>query len=352
MNMEFNLNNLLRPNIRNLKPYSSARHEFSGNASVFLDANENSLGSPLNKLYNRYPDPNQTALKEKIADYKGVAASQIFLGNGSDEAIDLLFRMFCDPGKDQVLICPPTYGMYGVSAAIHGVEVVDIPLNQDFQLDTKAILARSGPKTKLLFICSPNNPSGNSMHESDVRILLQHFQGIVVVDEAYIDFSTQKSWIHELKNYPNLVVMQTFSKAWGLAALRIGMAFASDEIIDVINKVKAPYNLNEAVQELASEALRQKGLMEKRVQVILAERIRLENQLRQLKCVTKVYPSDANFLLIKTTDAKDIYHYLIQKGIVVRDRSNVILCENCLRITIGSPAENDSLIENLRKYAS
>lgn len=349
--MPFDLNSLLRPNIRVLTPYSSARHEFSGEASVFLDANENSLGSPLPQAFHRYPDPNQTALKIEIGRLKGIDPEQIFLGNGSDEAIDLLYRMCCDPG-DSALICPPTYGMYSVSAAIHATELICVPLLEDFNLDIPAILAAIRPKTKLLFICSPNNPSGNSMKEMDIRTLLEAFNGLVVVDEAYIDFSTQPSWIGQLERYPNLVVLQTFSKAWGLAGLRVGMAFASREFMSVINKVKAPYNLSDAVQQLVLDALKNKGQVKQSTFVLLSERDRLEQEFAAIPCVLQVYPSDANFLLLKVTDAKAIYRYLVEKGIVVRDRSNVKLCDNCLRITVGTPEENTVLLERMRQYGA
>jgi histidinol-phosphate aminotransferase len=342
--MKFNLEALLRPNIRKLTPYSSARHEFSGEASVFLDANENSMGSPIGGNYHRYPDPNQGKLKAKISAFRKLPAEKIFIGNGSDEAIDLLYRMFCIPGKDRAIVCQPTYGMYGVSAAIHDIELVNVPLQDDFQLDVQGIRSAFSGHEKLLFICSPNNPTGNSFSRNNIIELLNTFPGIVVIDEAYIDFSSQPSWINELDKFPNMVVMQTFSKAWGLAGLRVGMAFASEEIIAVMNKVKAPYNLSEAAQQLALSALEQSAQVRRNIEVIVAERHRLAKKLEELPGVIEVYPSDANFLLVKTVDAKAIYQQLIKQGIVVRDRSNVQLCEGCLRITIGTPEENEKVL--------
>lgn len=346
----FSLDKLLRANIRQLQPYSSARHEFSGEASIFLDANENSIGSPTDVLYNRYPDPNQTALKQAIARIKGLDVGQIFLGNGSDEAIDLLFRMFCEPALDSALICPPTYGMYEVSAAINDAPLIKVPLKPDYTLNVPEILRHVLPRTRLLFICSPNNPTGNSMSVNDIRFLLNKFKGIVVVDEAYIDFSPHPSWVTELKNYPNLVVLQTFSKAWGMAGLRVGMAFASPEIISVMNRVKAPYNLSEAVQQLVLKALERKDSVERQVKLLVEQRSVLADKLEQLDCVQFVYPSDANFLLVRTKDANRLYNYLVEAGIVVRNRSNIALCENCLRITVGTPEENEVLLAKMKEF--
>jgi len=343
----FNLNNLTRNNIKCLTPYSSARDEFKGDASVFLDANENSLGSPLMKWYNRYPDPYQWKLKEAIRNVKGIAVENIFLGNGSDECIDLLYRCFCNPGKDNIIICPPTYGMYEVSANINDVEIRKAPLMEDFQLDLIHLENLIDSSTKIIWVCSPNNPTGNSIHHHDIEMLLNNFDGLVVVDEAYINFALQKSFVSLLEEYPNLVVLQTFSKAWGLAALRLGMAFASVDIITILNKVKPPYNINQASQELAIKALEEVGQVNDMIKEIVAMRDALTEVFSSLPFVEKVYPSDANFLLVKIKEARKVYEYLLTKGIVVRDRSNVTLCDNCLRITIGTEKENTLLVDAL-----
>lgn len=346
----FDLNNLTRENIKKLVPYSSARDEFSGEAKVFLDANENSLGSPLLKWYNRYPDPHQQKLKEAIRAVKGIAAEHIFLGNGSDECIDLLFRSFCNPGKDNVIICPPTYGMYEVSANINDVEVRKALLTDDFQLDLIHIENLVDANTKIVWICSPNNPTGNSLNRNDIEMLLNNFDGLVVIDEAYINFSKQKSFVQELTEYPNLVVMQTFSKAWGLAALRLGMAFASTAIIDVLNKVKPPYNINQATQEIALKALEEVGQVNDMIKEIVDMRNALTEVFEKIPTVEKVYPSDANFILVKIKDARKLYEFLLTKGIVVRDRSNVKLCADCLRITVGTEEENTALIDAMQEW--
>lgn len=348
--MSFDLNKLVRENIKKLKPYSSARSEFSGVAQVFLDANENAFGSPLTKWYNRYPDPLQWELKRKICTIKNVAPENILLGNGSDECIDLLIRAFCDPLKDDIIICPPTYGMYEVYAHINDVRVKEVPLLPNFQINLEGLENAIDQNTKLIFFCSPNNPTGNSMEREDIEMGLNNFDGIVVIDEAYINYSRSRSFIAELKDYPNLVVMQTFSKAWGLAALRLGMNFASAEIIDILNKIKPPYNINQATQELALKALDHLEDVNTMIRDTVEERENLVKSLVQLPLVQKVYPSDANFLLAKMTDATAIYNYLKEKGIIVRNRSNVILCEDCLRITVGTPKENVQLIEALKSY--
>ncbi len=348
--MEFNIENLIRDNIKKLIPYSSARHEFEGNASVYLDANENSHGSPLAEAYNRYPDPLQWQLKFALARIKGVPAENIFIGNGSDEVIDLAYRIFCNPGRDNVIVCPPTYGMYDVSAGINDVEVRKAVLTNDFQLNIESIMNLTDSSTKLLFICSPNNPTGNSMNRADVEWLLNNFPGLVLIDEAYINYSKQKTFIQELTEYPNLVVMQTLSKAWGLAALRLGLCFASLDIIDLLNKVKPPYNVNKASQQLGLEALQQTALVNAWIKETVAERIMLEEQLKQFKFVEQVYMSDANFLLVKVQDAAGLYSYLSARGIVVRNRSRDVLCGNCLRITVGTRAENGVLLEALAGY--
>lgn len=346
--MDFDIASLLRENIKKLVPYSSARDEFKGEASVFLDANENAFGSPLPTQYNRYPDPLQWKLKERIAEIKGVPAPHIFIGNGSDEAIDIVFRAFCNPGVDNVVICPPTYGMYEVSANINDVEIRKVPLTPDFQLNMDGIEDAVNEQTKIIFICSPNNPTGNAIDRTDIEVLLNNFKGIVVIDEAYINFSRHKSFIQELTEYPNLVVMQTLSKAWGLAALRVGMAFSSTPIIDVMNKVKPPYNVNEASQQLALQALGNVNQVNEWIRETVQERERLAMAFRELPVVTRVYPSDANFLLVRTTDPRGIYTHLTERGIIVRDRSKVQLCEGCLRITVGTPEENRELLEAMR----
>ncbi len=346
----FQINELIRKNIQSLTPYSSARDEFHGQAKIYLDANENSIGSPLVKWYNRYPDPYQHAIKEKVALIKGVPPAQIFIGNGSDECIDLLFRAFCNPGVDNVLICPPTYGMYEVSANINDVEIRRAPLLENFQLDLVHMETLVDEHTKLIWICSPNNPTGNSMHFEDVEAILNNFNGLVVVDEAYINFSRQRSFIPLLAEYPNLVVLQTLSKAWGLAGLRLGMAFASEEIIHIYNKIKPPYNISEAVQELVVKALDRMEEVNEMIRELVSQRNWLENELQRLPLVQHIYPSDANFLLVKVVDARAIYEYLLSREIVVRDRSKVILCEGCLRITVGTEKENRELIRVLEEF--
>ncbi|GAA4319189.1 histidinol-phosphate transaminase [Mucilaginibacter gynuensis] len=344
------LGGLLRNNIKNLVPYSSARDEFKGEASVYLDANENAFGSPLDTQYNRYPDPMQYKVKKRISEIKGVPPRNIFLGNGSDEAIDVIFRAFCNPGVDNVILVPPTYGMYEVSANINDIAIRRVSLTADFQLNLEGIAEAIDEHTKLIFICSPNNPTGNSINREDVETLLANFSGLVIVDEAYINFSRQKSFIQELTEYANLVVLQTLSKAWGLAGLRVGMAFASEEIIEVLNKVKPPYNINEASQQLALEALANVDQVNGWIRETLAQRDKLVLELKNLDFVLDIYPSDANFILVKTTAPKEIYNFLVQKGIIVRDRSKIDLCEGCLRITVGTPAENELLLKNLQNY--
>lgn len=350
--MEFNLDSLVRENIKRMTPYSSARHEFSGAATIFLDANENSFGSPLPQNYNRYPDPLQLPLKEKISSIKGVPVQNIFLGNGSDEAIDLLFRIFCEPGKDNIIIFPPTYGIYEVCAEVNNIEVKKVPLTTSFQLDLDAIEASVNEHTKLIFVCSPNNPTGNSINRSDIEVLLNNFNGIVVIDEAYINYAKQKTFIPELTEYPNLVILQTLSKAWGLAGLRLGMAFAGQPLIDYMNKVKYPYNINSATQQLALEALGNISSVNNWTKTTVDQKEFLAAELLKLPITQTVYPSDANFILVRLTGAKKIYEYLSAKGIIVRDRSKVILCDDCLRITIGTPEENKQLIEALKQYAA
>jgi histidinol-phosphate aminotransferase len=348
--MSFDLTKLVRENIKQLTPYSSARDEFTGEAKIFMDANENSLGSPLVKWFNRYPDPHQKDLKKAIGKIKGIAAGHIFLGNGSDECIDLLYRCFCEPGKDNVIICPPTYGMYKVSGNINDVEVREAPLLENFQLHLAQIEELIDEHTKIIWLCSPNNPTGNSMNREDVETVLNNFNGLVVIDEAYINFSRYKSFLQELPDYPNLVVMQTFSKAWGLAALRLGMAFASVAIIDLLDKIKPPYNINQATQDLVAEALIEIEQVNDMIKELVGMRDALAGVFEKMSIVEKVYPSDANFLLVKIRDAKKIYKYLLAKGIVVRDRSNVQLCEDCLRITIGTEDEITMLVKAIKDY--
>lgn len=346
------LQTLLRPHLRSLVPYTSARDEFSGEAAVFLDANENSMGSATAEDYNRYPDPYQYRVKRILAKVKGVKQEQIFLGNGSDEAIDLLMRAFCEPGKDHIIILPPTYGMYKVSADINNVEVRELLLSAKYQPQVDQILAAASEHSKILFICSPNNPTGNLQDAEAIRKLLEGFPGLVVVDEAYIDFAGVESWTTKLRDYPNLVVLQTFSKAWGLAALRLGMAFASPELIGILNKIKPPYNISGLTQEHAIEALHSYDKMKKQVSLILHEREQLTKELMGLPMVEKVYPSDANFVMAKVAGARKVYEHLVGKGIIVRDRSRVVLCENCLRITVGAPGENEQLLEELTSYSA
>jgi len=348
--MSFEINKLIRENIKKLIPYSSARDEFTGRADIFLDANENSLGSPLPNKYNRYPDPHQWKIKQKIAEIKGVPPQNIFIGNGSDECIDILYRGFCNPGKDNVIICPPTYGMYEVSAAINDVEIRRARLLDDFQLDLSYLEKLVDENTKLIWICSPNNPTANSINRHDIETVLNNFDGIVVIDEAYINFSRQKSFISELTEYPNLVVMHTLSKAWGLAALRLGMAFASEDIIAVFNKIKPPYNIGQATQELVLQALENVAEVNEFIRELVQSREEMVTSLKKVSVVEKIFPSDANFLLVKVNDARALYNYLLTKAIVVRDRSRVELCEGCLRITVGTKRENEQLIEALNNF--
>ena len=342
----FDINKYVRPNIRQLKPYSSAREEYKGKEAVFLDANEN----PYNAPYNRYPDPLQTKLKEKISELKNISSDQLFLGNGSDEAIDLLIRIFCSPGKDSIIIADPTYGMYKVCADINNINVLEISLTKDFQPDATAILEKTDENSKIIMLCSPNNPTGNSFDKNKVLKILDEFNGIVVIDEAYIDFSKNNSYINVLDQYNNLVVLQTFSKAWGMAGIRLGMAIASPDIINYLNKIKYPYNVNRITQEIALKAISNKHKKDKWVSDILAQREYLANKLSTMAFVKKIYPTDANFFLVKVDQPKNIYNYLVNKKIIVRDRSNVNLCEGCLRFTVGTPKENKTLINALNKY--
>lgn len=338
------INQLLRKNIRSLRPYSSARDEYTGEAMVFLDANEN----PFNAPYNRYPDPVQTIVKQKISKLKHIDSKHIFLGNGSDEPIDLLIRAFCEPGTDNIVSINPTYGMYQVAADISGIDLKKVALSADYELIPETVLAEVNDNTKLIFLCSPNNPTGNSLKKENILALAKAFDGIVVLDEAYIDFAPGKTLIQELENFDNLVILQTFSKAWGMAGIRLGMAFAQIGIINILNKIKYPYNLNILTQQKALELLDQKEAVDNWIEVLIAEREKMANLFTELPFVVKVHPSDANFLLVQMHDAKGIYDYLVEQGIIVRDRSKVHLCENSLRITIGSTEENTILVNALK----
>lgn len=341
------LKELIRPNIQALKPYSSARDEYNGaEASVFLDANEN----PYNAPNNRYPDPMQRELKNLLAPIKKVNPENIFLGNGSDEAIDLVYRAFCCPGVDNVVAIDPTYGMYQVCAEVNDVEYRKVLLDENFRLCADKLLDATDGHTKLIFICSPNNPTGNSFARAEIEKLLVSFQGLVIVDEAYSDFSDSPSFLSDLDAYPNLIVLQTFSKAWGCAAIRLGMAFASKEIIEVFSKIKYPYNVNLLTQKEAMAMLRRHYEVDRWVKSLLEERSRLVDEFMTLPCCEKIYPTDANFFLTKVTDAKAIYDYLVSRGIIVRNRTTVALCRDCLRITVGTRPENDALLDALRNY--
>ena len=348
--MSFDLQKLVRSHIADLRPYSSARDEFDSveREVVYLDANEN----PFDNGVNRYPDPQQRKLKEVISSRKGVAANQLLLGNGSDEVLDLIFRVFCIPNQDKIIVIPPTYGMYKVLANINCITLDEVPLNDDFQLVIKDIMNQVSTQTKAIFLCSPNNPSGNSFRREDIITLLQSFTGLVVIDEAYIDFSTQKSLVSDLSSYPNLIITQTLSKAYGLAGIRLGICIASEEIIDILNKIKPPYNINSLTQKRAISALADWDTTQGQITQLIAERKGLFAQLEKISFVEKVYPSDANFLLVRVDDANKRYTQLIENDIVVRNRSNQVGCENCLRFSVGTPQENRILIETLNRLSS
>ncbi|MBK8636632.1 MAG: histidinol-phosphate transaminase [Saprospiraceae bacterium] len=339
------IQSLLRTNIKNLKPYSSARDEFKGAAEIFIDANENPFDHP----YSRYPDPLQWKLKEKIAQFKKVDPQNIFLGNGSDEPIDLVIRAFCNPGVDDIIAPNPSYGMYQVSADINDVKLIQVPLRTDFTMDFDLMLSTAGPQTKVAFLCSPNNPSGNVLPLSEMKNFIASFQGLVVIDEAYIDFQ-QESMKSFINDYNNLIVMQTFSKAWGSASIRMGMAFVNTEIIGIFNKIKAPYNISNPAQEQAMKMLDQMEAVQKQTQQIISERKRMALELTRFKGVLEIYPSEANFLLVKVDDANKLYHFLTSQGIIVRNRHGQLHCDNCLRITVGTPTENDILFIKLNEY--
>ncbi|APG59476.1 histidinol-phosphate transaminase [Christiangramia salexigens] len=344
---KFDLYKLVRDNVALLQPYSSARDEFKteGKEMIFLDANEN----PFNSGLNRYPDPQQSKLKQRLSQKKDIGTDKILLGNGSDEVLDLIFRAFCEPGMDNIISLPPTYGMYKVLADINNIENREVLLNHDFEPDVTAILNQVNPRTKLIFLCSPNNPSANSFEKEKILEILNNFKGIVVIDEAYIDFSEEKSWISELKNYPNLIVTQTFSKALGMAGIRLGILYASSEIIQILNKIKPPYNVNQLTQDKAEEILDSFDSIKSRVTEIVSERKVLSKALLQVEFITKIYKSDANFLLIEVDDANRRYDQLLKKGIVVRNRSKQPLCKNCLRMTVGTKEENSRLINALKE---
>ncbi|MEY2761281.1 MAG: Histidinol-phosphate transaminase [Bacteroidota bacterium] len=348
-----NFENFILPHIWNLKPYSSARDEFKGKEGVFLDANENPLGSGLEENWNRYPDPLQLDIKERLATIKSCFTDQIFLGNGSDEAIDLIIRMTCQSGVHNIILCPPTYGMYEVSASINHIEQRKVSLTKQYQLDVNGILQTVDEKTRLLFICSPNNPTGNKLNRSDIYSLIESFNtGFIIIDEAYIDFSDEPSFILELAKFPQVIVMQTLSKAYGLASLRLGMAFAHPTIISLLNKIKPPYNIGGATQEIVFKALANTNFKEESVQLILSERTRLINALQDISEVIQIYPSDANFLLVHFKRATDLFIYLIEAKLITRNRSNVTLCEDSIRITIGLSEENDKLVSLIKQFYS
>tara|TARA_R110001632_G_scaffold1883_4_gene8514 strand:+ start:66844 stop:67881 length:1038 start_codon:yes stop_codon:yes gene_type:complete len=342
-----NIQNLVRENIKALQPYSSARDEFkdASDDMVFIDANEN----PFDTGVNRYPDPQQNLVKDQLANIKGVSKEQILLGNGSDEVLDLIFRVFCESKLDSVIALPPTYGMYKVLANTNDIKLIEVPLTKSFQPDVNGILDFYNLQSKILFICSPNNPTANSIDADKIEKLIQDFSGIVVIDEAYIDFSTQESWISRLSEFPNLIVTQTLSKAYGLAGIRLGICYASKEIISVLNKIKPPYNVNQLTQEAALERLKNQDQVNQEIQEIISERNQLIVDLQEIDLVNKIYPSDANFLLVKVDDANKRYDQLVKQGIVVRNRSNQVLCENCLRFTVGTSNENKRLIEVLKE---
>lgn len=348
--MKIDISKLVRENIRELNPYSSARSEFSGQASILLDANENPYGSPLSKNYNRYPDPLQTALKDRLAEINELARDQICVGNGSDQLIDLIIRIFCRPGKDAIIICPPTFKMYEVAAAVNDAGVKRVMLDKDFQINADTLLQEAGTDTRVIFLCSPNNPTGNNMDRKEMEKIISRFNGIVVVDEAYIHFSAQPPLSGLLKENNNLIILQTLSKDWGMAGLRVGMAFADKEIIHWMTVTKTPYNINSASQQLALEAL-EKGrrqVEEWRMEII-EQREWLRTRLLQFSFVKKIYPSDANFLLVRFEDGQKIYDYLRSAGIIIRNQSSQPGLDNCLRITAGTPDENQKLISELKK---
>lgn len=350
--MRINLESLVRKNIRELKPYSSARSEFSGKASILLDANENAFGSPLSVNYNRYPDPLQKKLKDRFAELTGEHVDNITIGNGSDQLIDNIIRIFCEPGRDAIITCPPVFGMYEVASHLNDIAVKKVLLNEDFQLDTEKILNAVDNNTKLIFLCSPNNPTGNCMKREDIEKIINNFKGIVVVDEAYIHFSDQQSAIDLTHSNNNLIVLQTLSKAWGLAGLRVGIAYADPDISELLSRVKMPYNINEASQKMALEALRKTKQMQIWRDILVSQRGVVVSELKQLKFIEAIFPSDANFVLVRLEDAMKVYKYLVSKGIIVRNQGSQPGLKNCLRFTIGTPEENRQLLRELKNFTN
>lgn len=348
-----NVSALVRNNVKKMKKYASAREEFKGTAKVFLDANENAFGSSSGTDLNRYPEPVPKQLRKKIAEYKGVKdPEKIFLGNGSDEAIDLVMRAFCEPREDSVMLLPPTYGMYSVCANVNDVKIIQVELNPNFSLNVKEIIQQAQDiKPKVIIICTPNNPSANAYKSKDIEKILNNVPSIVIVDEAYIDFSTKASWVDRLDEFRNLIVIQTFSKAWGMAGIRLGMAFADKEIIDILNKIKYPYNINDITTQIVLETLKDPSRKEEMVSKIKTERTYLMNEIKEIKIVKEVIASEANFFLARFDEPKKVYSFLTDEGIVVRDRSNQLHCDGCLRITVGKREENDMLLDALRKYS-
>lgn len=344
--MSFNLNKVLRPNIAKLKAYSSARDEYQGNSDdmVFLDANEN----PFENGVNRYPDPQQRTVKSLLSNIKAIPEKNILLGNGSDEVLDLIYRAFCEPNQDNIITLPPTYGMYSVLANVNAVEIKSVQLDVNFQPKVDNVLEIADNNSKLLFLCSPNNPTGNSFKSKSIERLINEFNGVVVIDEAYIDFSNEESWANRLNEFPNLIVTQTLSKAYGMAGIRLGICYASEEIISVLNRIKPPYNVNELTQQKAIAQLEQNDITKQQVLAILSERDVLIDKLSEISFISQIYPSDANFILAKVDDANKRYNELIEKGIVIRNRTTQPGCENCLRFTVGTPKENEILIDTLK----
>jgi len=347
----FDIQQLLRPHLRDFKPYASARTEYTGTEAIFLDANENPIGSASGESYNRYPNPLQTKVKQKIAAMRNVVKEQVFIGNGSDEAIDLIYRALCEPGQDNVIICPPTYGMYETSAQLNNVALKKVLLTADFQLDVPSVLEAVDDHTKAIWLCSPNNPTGNLLYSEDIKMILRSFSGLVIVDEAYIDFADADSWVSKLEMYPNLIVLQTLSKAWGMAGIRVGLAFASVAIIDILTAIKPPYNVSAPAQNAALKALTNETTMKLMIAEILEQRHRLSVALLRFPFVQKVFPSDSNSLLVKVEDANGLYNYLVSNKIIVRNRNKTPLCEGSIRISIGTKQENDLLLQCLEKYS-
>ncbi len=343
--MSFDIQKVLRPHLRTFKAYSSARTEYTGKDAVFLDANENPLGSASGGVLNRYPDPLQSEVKEEVSKIKQIDVSQIFVGNGSDEAIDLLYRAFCEPGTDNVIVCPPTYGMYETSAQLNNIEIRKVSLTEDFQLQADKILQTADAHTRMIFICNPNNPTGNLLRAEDIEKIVREFKGLVIIDEAYIDFSQEASWITRLDQYPNVVVLQTLSKAWGMAGIRLGMAFASEDIIRILTAIKPPYNVSLLTQHAALKALKNISGKNEMVRIILEQKKRLQTELPKFSYVQKLFPTDANFILVRTDDPNALYKYLIERQVIVRNRHTTHLCHGCVRITIGTEQENDELLK-------